>query len=113
VLFNVFDHALCWIHAERIINRLIALNDDHVNAVDAVREPLWQLYRDLKAYQLDPTATQAEAIKSGFQTMCSTKTVFATLNQALKRMGKNQHELLRVLDKSRLRCSLGLDIPSL
>src|SRR5450756_2193694 len=24
--FNVFDHALCWIHAERIINRLIALN---------------------------------------------------------------------------------------
>ena len=24
--FNVFDHALCWIHAERIINRLIPLN---------------------------------------------------------------------------------------
>ncbi|MDP3361504.1 MAG: hypothetical protein Q8S52_05190 [Methylobacter sp.] len=28
--FNVFDHALCWIHAERIINRLIPLNDEHV-----------------------------------------------------------------------------------
>src|SRR5664280_2615603 len=97
--FNVFDHALCWIHAERIINRLIALNDDHVNAVDAVREQLWQLYRDLKAYKLDPTATQAEAIKSDFQTMCSSQTAYATLNQALKRMGNNQHELLRVLDK--------------
>jgi Transposase IS66 family len=97
--FNVFDHALCWIHAERIINRLIALNDDHVNAVDAVREQLWQLYRDLKAYKLEPTATQADDIKFRFQTMCSTQTVYATLNQALKRMGKNQHELLRVLDK--------------
>ena len=97
--FNVFDHVLCWIHAERIINRLIALNDDHVNAVDAVREQLWQIYRDLKAYKLDPTATQVEAITLRFQTMCSTQTVYATLNQSLKRMGNNQHELLRVLYK--------------
>jgi hypothetical protein len=86
-------------HAERIINRLIALNDDHVNAVAAVREQFWQLYRDLKAYKLEPTATEAEAIKSRFQAMCSTKTVYATLNQTLKRMSNNQHELLRVLDK--------------
>ena len=31
--------------------------------------------------------------------MCSTETTYATLNQALKWMGDNQHELLRVLDK--------------
>ena len=31
--------------------------------------------------------------------MCDTKTAYATLNQVLKRMGNNQHELLRVLDK--------------
>ena len=49
--FNVFDHALCWIHAERLINRLIALNDDHVNAVDAVREQLWQLYSVRSKYR--------------------------------------------------------------
>jgi hypothetical protein len=60
--FNVFDHALCWIHAERLINRLIPLNDEHVKAVDAVRDQLWQLYRDLKAYKLEPTTTQAEDI---------------------------------------------------
>ena len=95
--FNVFDHALCWIHAERLINRLIPLNDAHVNAVDAVREQLWQLYRDLKAYKLEPTASQVEDIKSRFQAMCETQTAYATLNQVLKRMGNNQHELLRVL----------------
>jgi hypothetical protein len=97
--FNVFDHVLCWIHAERIINRLIPLNDQHVKAVDDTREQLWQIYRDLKAYKLDPTASQAEDIKSRFKTMCSTKTAYVTLNLALKRMGNNQHELLRVLDK--------------
>ena len=97
--FNVFDHALCWIHAERIINRLIPLNDAHVKAVDDVRDQLWQLYRDLKAYKLDPSAIQAEDIKFRFQALCSTKTAYATLNLALKRMGNNRHELLRVLDK--------------
>ena len=97
--FNVFDHALCWIHAERIINRLIPLNAEHVKAVDHTREQLWQIYRDLKIYKLAPTASQAEDIKSRFKTMCSTKTAYTTLNLALKRMGNNQHELLRVLDK--------------
>ena len=97
--FNVFDHALCWIHAERLINRLIPLNDEHVKAVDDVRDQLWRLYRGLKAYKLDPTTIQAEDIKFRFQALCSTQTTYATLNLALKRMGNNQHELLRVLDK--------------
>jgi hypothetical protein len=97
--FNVFDHALCWIHAERIINRLIPLNAEHVKAVDDTREQLWQIYRDLKAYKLEPTASQAEDIKSRFKAMCSTKTAYVTLNLALRRMGNNQDELLRVLDK--------------
>jgi hypothetical protein len=97
--FNVFDHALCWIHAERIINRLIPLNAEHVKAVDDTREQLWQIYRELKAYKLEPTAIQAEDIKSRFKAMCSTKTAYVALNLALQRMGNNQHELLRVLDK--------------
>jgi len=97
--FNVFDHALCWIHAERIINRLIPLNAEHVKAVDDTREQLRQIYRDLKTYKLEPTVIQAEDIKSRFKAMCSTKTAYVTLNLALQRMGNNQHELLRVLDK--------------
>src|SRR5664280_3911782 len=90
--FNVFDHALCWIHAERIINRLIPLNAGHVKAVDNKREQLWQIYRDLKAYKLEPTASQAEDIKFRFKTMCGAKTAYVTLNLALQRTGNNQHE---------------------
>ena len=64
-----------------------------------MREQIWRLYRDLKAYKLAPSAIQAEDIKFRFQSMCNTQTAYATLNLALKRMGDNQHELLRVLDK--------------
>ena len=97
--FNVFDHALCWIHAERVINRLIPLSDSHTKAVDNARDQLWSIYHDLKAYKLKPVTEQADNIRQRFQLLCSTKTCYETLNQALGRMGKNQHELLRVLDK--------------
>jgi len=89
---NVFDHALCRIHAESIINRLMPF-DAHSKAVDEVREQLWLIYHGLKAYKLNPTAVQAEDIKARFQVMCSTQTVYATLNQALKRMGNNGMEV--------------------
>ena len=97
--FNVFDHALCWIHAERVINRLIPLNSNQAIAVEEIRGEIWAIYRDLKAYKSNPVAAQADNIRQRFQELCQTKTCYATMNEALKRMGKNEHELLRVLDK--------------
>ena len=75
------------------------LNEDHEKAVNWLREQLWQLYADIKCYKLNPQPGQAEEIRVGFEELCRTKTCYATLNQALKRLGDNQHELLRVLDK--------------
>ena len=97
--FNVFDHALCWIHAERGINRLIPLNPEQAIAVVEIRDLIWGIYNDLKAYKLNPITTQAENIRLRFQELCKTKTCYATMNGVLKRMGQNEHELLRVLDK--------------
>jgi hypothetical protein len=97
--FNVFDHALCWIHAERVVNRLLPLNEPQTQAVAQAREQIWGIYRDLQLYKLNPTPAQADEITQRFVTLCQTKTCYATLNQALKRMGQNQHELLRVLEK--------------
>ena len=97
--FNVFDHALCWIHAERLINRLIPLNEGHEKAVNWVREQIWQLYADIKSYKLNPRPEQAEELRARFGELCRTQTCYATLNQALKRLGNHQQELLKVLDK--------------
>ena len=58
----MFDQALCWIHGERLINRLTALNDEHIRAIDAAREQLWSSYHDLKTYKLSPIPEQAETL---------------------------------------------------
>jgi len=97
--FNVFDHALCWIHTERLIHRLIPVNDLQKAAVDRVRDEVWSLYSALKAFKKGPDPAQAVILKERFQRLCQTRTDYEMLNQLLKRMALNQHELLRVLDR--------------
>jgi len=96
--FNVFNHALCWIHNERLVHRLIPVSDKQKNAVTWARDQIWKLYADLISYKKSPEQSLAERIKSDFERLCSSTTDYETLNQVFKRMGKNQHELLRVLE---------------
>lgn len=97
--FNVFEHALCWIHAERGIHRLIPLNDAHRRAQSWIRRQMWNVYADIKAYQTAPNAALKAKISADFDALCATHTSFTTLNQALKRLHRNKAELLLVLDK--------------
>ncbi|MBT8419738.1 MAG: transposase [Gammaproteobacteria bacterium] len=99
--FNIFRHALCWIHAERNINKLVPLNDTHAKHIHWVRSQIWDLYAALKAYKMDKslqTPTFQEEIRARFDEMCRTRTDYATLNGHLKRLATNKTELLRVLD---------------
>ncbi len=100
--FNVFDHALCWIHTERLIHRLIPLNEQHRQAVHWIRAQVWAIYADLKAYKKAPDKEQKKRIREDFYNLFQTKTTYQTLNQLLKRIGRNEHELLRVLDRPEL-----------
>ena len=100
--FNVWQHALCWIHAERVFRRILPLNEHNAQALEAVRAELWTLYASLKDYRQAPAAEAKEAkeaITAHFNTLCKTKTTFQTLNQALKRLAQNQQELLLVLER--------------
>lgn len=100
--FNIFDHALCWIHAERGINRLIPLTDAQKKAVDWARKQIWEIYAELKCYKLNPESDQACSIRQKFIKTCATTTDYHSLNQVLIRLGKNQDELLRALDRPEL-----------
>lgn len=97
--FNVLQHALCWIHAERVFQRILPLNEDNAQALEGVRSELWALYADLKHYKQVPTEEAKKAIGVRFDTLCVTKTNFQTLNQALKRLARNKAELLLVLER--------------
>jgi len=75
--FNVFRHALCWIHAERNIHKRVPLNATHAKHIDWVRCQIWDLYADLKAYKTDlslQTAEFQEEIRARFDELCRTRT---------------------------------------
>ena len=97
--FNVLLHALCWVHAERVFQRILPLNDRHAKALDWVQTQIWEIYADLKRYKQAPDPDLKQAIDAHFDELCRTQTAFATLNQALKRLAQNKKELLLVLER--------------
>ena len=97
--FRLADHALCWVHAERLVHKLTGFNDDQRRAVDITRELIWWLYRDLKLYKDDPCRQRAAQLKARFKRIFSRKTEFVTLDRLLARLLDRMDEFLRVLDR--------------
>lgn len=95
--FNIFQHALCWIHAERVINRLVPLHDGHAKDIEMILNKFWGIYADIKAYKLHPNQKERERLEKCFDELCATTTCYQLLNNALQRMSRNKNELLLVL----------------
>ena len=97
--FNIMLHALCWIHAERTIHKLIPCSNEEANAIEDIRNRIWRLYRELKAYKEMPDEKKKTALEKCFDEIFSTQTCCAVLDAALRRIAKNKTELLLVLDR--------------
>lgn len=97
--FNIFQHALCWIHAERKINEIVPRNEAQSKAIDDARSEFWDIYKALKVYKKAPDLISRQEIESKFDKLCASKTCDQLLNLALKRMKRNKRELLLVLDR--------------
>jgi len=97
--FAILLHALCWVHAERLVHKLIPLNERHRQDQERVRSEIWDLYADLKAYQRNPDPTLAPALEGRYDAIFTQRTSFATLNQLLKRLHAQKQKLLLVLKR--------------
>ena len=97
--FDRFVHGLCWVHAERPWSHLVPLNESDRRAIAWVRQQLWFLYRDLKAYRPHPDPKAKDRITAGFDALCATETTCEPLNRVLHGLQRNQAELLRVLER--------------
>ena len=97
--FNILLHALCWVHTERLIHKMIPLNDQHRSEIQKIRDQIWTLYRDLKTYQKASSAEQGKELETRFDKIFTQKTSYETLNQLLKRINRNKQELLLVLKR--------------
>ena len=97
--FNIARHALCWVHAERLVHKLSTFTDQHRAAQSEVRGLIWDFYADLKAYKLAPTPAFHEALSSRFDRIFLHRTGFVMLDRLLSRLHANKAELLTVLDR--------------
>lgn len=97
--FNILQHALCWIHTERLIHTLIPLNEGHREDIAKVRSDIWEFYRELKGYKEQPSDKQKSALNERFDAIFSQRTRYELLNQLLKRIRQNKSELLLVLER--------------
>jgi hypothetical protein len=97
--FAVLLHALCWIHAERAINKLVGFNDAQRKALEEIRTRIWDFYAELKAYKEEPCEEKRAELEARFDEIFATRTCYQNLNLALKRIRSNKSELLLVLDR--------------
>ena len=97
--FNIGQHALCWVHAERLVHKLDAFTEDRRVAKETIRDRIWKLYAGLKAYALAPTPAAKAELATRFDAIFTAKTNYVTLDRLLKRLHAKKTDLLAVLER--------------
>lgn len=97
--FRVGTHALCWVHAERLLHKLMPATPSQVKHVETLRELIWLFYKLLKDYQRRPSRRAAHALEIRFDRIFSIRTGYGDLDKLLSRLKRRKAELLRVLER--------------
>jgi hypothetical protein len=97
--FAVGRHALCWVHAERLVHKLDTFTDLQRAAQQRMRKLIWNFYADLKIYRANPGKSRRLALRARFDRIFRRRTGFVTLDRLLKRLHANKVELLMVLER--------------
>jgi hypothetical protein len=97
--FDVLVHASCWIHAERPLARMVPYHEAHGAIIEGIRQQIWELYKDLKAYRRQPDATHKVNLQARFDALCNQQTGYPSINGVLKEIRDHRADLLRVLER--------------
>lgn len=97
--FRVGTHALCWVHAERLLQKLMPATPRQMEQVETIRELVWLFYKLLKDYQRKPSRRAAHALEIRFDRIFSIRTGYGDLDKLLSRLKRRKVELLRVLER--------------
>lgn len=88
-----------WVHAERPRARLVPHNDAHRAVLEQVREPIWQLSKDLKAYRQQPLAAHKPILETCLDALCHQQTGYPNIDAVQKAIRDHQADRLRVLER--------------
>lgn len=97
--FAVMLHALCWVHAERLVNKLGYFSEKQHQIIEAKRAEIWDLYADLKEYKKQPEESKTVELEARFDSIFTVPTAYIPLDTVLERLYKKKNELLLVLKR--------------
>jgi hypothetical protein len=97
--FRVATHALCWVHAERHLQKLMPASPKQAQAVELVRQTIWCFYRGLKLWKQSPAPGAEALFRRQFNRIFGQRTGYKELDELLARLARRKAELLRVLER--------------
>lgn len=97
--FRVGNHALRWVRAERLLQKLMPATPRQVRQVEAVRDLVWRFYRTLKSIKRKPPPGLAAAFHKSFARIFSLRSGYEDLDKLLARLSRRKDELLKVLGR--------------
>ena len=95
--FVVLVHAACWVHAERPLAKLVPHNEEHRAAIAKIRQSIWELYQELKAYREHPQEARRPVLEERFDALVGQRTGYPSIDGVLREMREHKADLLRVL----------------
>lgn len=86
--------SLCWVHDGRHYKKLAPCLRRHQEILAAFRKRYWDFYRELLAYQQQPSAAEAARLGSAFDELFSTKTDYWHLDERIAKTREKKAALL-------------------
>lgn len=97
--FRVGNHALCWVHAERLLQKLMPATSRQVRVMENIRDLIWSFYKALKGFKQKPSPGLIKAFSKRFERIFSIRTGYVELDKLLARLLRHKQKLLKVLER--------------
>jgi hypothetical protein len=97
--FRIGQHALCWVHAERHLQKLMPASPKQAKAVELVRKTIWCFSRSLKLWKQSPSPSAEASFRRQFNRIFGQHTGYKDLDELLARLARRKSELLQVLER--------------
>jgi len=92
------DLALCWIHEGRHFKKLTPYVPYHRQLLETFQDRFWDYYKQLRAYQTNPSPEAQQQLALQFDELFSTVTDYEALDERIVKTKAKKDSLLQVLD---------------
>ena len=96
------DHALCWVHIDRLFREWPSLSPHTQGWIDRIRSDISAIYRKLGTHAQEPGAALRAEIEANFDSCFGAETRIDALDELLARVNAHRNKLLLALDHPEL-----------